>query len=358
MFLNSENDQIAEQRNRETGFRYVLMWAYALPCFICYRLLGRFLELVEQLRRICLLFLWLTNAEFNSKNDQMNELNSCANDSTQRTCNEVGYREYYEWYSKRVKTAVVVTFVWQEMNSKEQCSFKQGYKILGSHPFVVVHPQSFFVDDLKQEYPTISTLALPDEYFKSVESYNKMMLSSWFYNLFLNYEYMLIYQLDAYVFSDQLDYWTTLEYDYIGAPWMLNDNLYQRLIGQWVTRLLQKRAIRNNHVHSAHLFHKVGNGGFSLRRISKMKEIMEKNKEFISSLTGKHERQEDVIISILLAEKEHLKIPDWHLALYFSFEKAPEQCLEYTHDVFPFGCHNLNNRYWDAFWKYYIPIEE
>ncbi|MBQ3946262.1 MAG: hypothetical protein II670_11745, partial [Alphaproteobacteria bacterium] len=98
----------------------------------------------------------------------MNELNSCANDPTQRTCNEVGYREYYEWYSKRVKTAVVVTFVWQEMNSKEQCSFKQGYKILGSHPFVVVHPQSFFVDDLKQEYPTISTLALPDENFKSV----------------------------------------------------------------------------------------------------------------------------------------------------------------------------------------------
>ena len=78
----------------------------------------------------------------------------------------------------------------------------------------------------------------------------------------------------------------------------------------------------------------------------------------ISSLSGKHERQEDVLISILLADKEHLKIPNWHLALYFSFEKAPEWCLEFTHDVFPFGCHNINNRYWDTFWKYYIPIEE
>lgn len=303
-------------------------------------------------------FLWLTNAEFNSKNDQMNELNSCANDPTRRTYKEVGYREYSEWYSKRVKTAVVVTFVWREMNQKERCSFNQGYKILGSHPFVVVHPKSYSVEYLKQRYPKITTLSLPDENFESVETYNSLMLSSWFYSLFSDYEYMLIYQIDAYVFNDQLDYWTTLGYDYIGAPWMLNDNLYQRLIGQWVTRLLQKRAILNNHIHSAHLFHKVGNGGLSLRRISKMKEIMEKNKEFISSLTGKHERQEDVAISILLAEKEHLKIPDWHLALYFSFEKAPEQCLEYTHDVFPFGCHNLNSRYWDAFWKYYIPIEE
>jgi hypothetical protein len=296
-------------------------------------------------------------AELNSKNDQMNELNSCVERPSLKTITE-GTEEYYKWYSKRVKTAVVVTFVWREMNMKELCSFKQGYKILGAHPFVVVHPHGYSLEYLKNEYPAITTLALPDENFRSVESYNSMMLSSWFYSLFSDYEYMLIYQLDAYVFSDQLDYWTTTDFDYIGAPWMPNDNIYERLIGQRVLQLLQKIPIRNNHVHSAHLFHKVGNGGFSLRRISKMIEILDKNSMLISSLSGKHERQEDVLISILLADKEHLKIPNWHLALYFSFEKAPEWCLEFTHDVFPFGCHNINNRYWDTFWKYYIPIEE
>ena len=35
---------------------------------------------------------------------------------------------------------------------------------------------------------------------------------------FLEYQYMLIYQLDAFVFEDKLDYFCELGYDYIGIP--------------------------------------------------------------------------------------------------------------------------------------------
>ncbi|MBQ8158700.1 MAG: hypothetical protein IJ081_06755 [Prevotella sp.] len=256
------------------------------------------------------------------------------------------------------RKSVVVTFVWRDMTSKEHVNFRQGIKILGGHPFVVIHPHSYPVNYLKQKYPNITTLALDDKHFTGIEAYNQMMLSPWFYELFSDYEYMLIYQIDAYVFSDQLDYWTSMEYDYIGAPWMLNDNLYQNTLGHWLTRLLQHFPIRHNHVHSAHLFHHVGNGGFSLRRISKMRDIMKKNKNLIESAKRKHESQEDVMISIILGKKEQLRIPSWQLALYFSFEKAPARCLELTNGVFPFGCHDTNNRYWNSFWKYYIPQEE
>ena len=31
---------------------------------------------------------------------------------------------------------------------------------------------------------------------------------------------MLIYQLDAFVFQDDLAYWCQQNYDYIGAPWL------------------------------------------------------------------------------------------------------------------------------------------
>lgn len=285
----------------------------------------------------------------------MKDLEFCATDSPQRTCDVEGEGA---WYAQRIKKSVVVTFVWRDMNLKERCAFRQGVRILGKHPFVVVHPQSYSVAYLMQEYAGIRSLALPDEHFESVGAYNKMMLSPWFYALFTDYEYMLIYQIDAYVFSDQLDYWASMEYDYIGAPWMLNDKPYERLIGQWVMRVLQRRPIRNNHLHSAHLFHQVGNGGFSLRRISKMRDIMERNQRLIASATGKYERQEDVLISILLKREEQLKIPNWRLALYFSFEKAPAWCLDLTHGVFPFGCHDTNARYWDSFWKHYIPLEE
>lgn len=38
---------------------------------------------------------------------------------------------------------------------------------------------------------------------------------------------MLVYQLDAYAFKDELFFWASLGYDYIGAPWMP----HQRNIG-------------------------------------------------------------------------------------------------------------------------------
>lgn len=77
-----------------------------------------------------------------------------------------------------------------------------------------------------------------ENYFKSIDGYNKLMLSPSFYKAFSNYEYILIYQLDAWVFKDELQHWCNQKYDYIGAPIYQNN----KLIG-------------------------IGNGGFSLRKV-------------------------------------------------------------------------------------------
>ena len=282
----------------------------------------------------------------------MNELNNC------KQLNVYPQKDSAQINHFPQKKAIVVTFIWRDMTLKERCFLRQNVKMLRNHPFCVVHPKTYSVNYLKKEYPELMFMALDDSNFRSVWTYNNMMLSPWFYNMFVDYEYMLICQIDAYVFSDQLDYWVSLGYDYIGAPWMLNDKPYERLIGQWVIRLLKLQPIHNNRLHSAHLFHNVGNGGFCLRRISKMKEIMERNQDLIKSVRGKHERMEDVFISIILKKKEKLNIPNWRKALYFSFEKAPAWCLHLTKGIFPFGCHDTNARYWDSFWKKYIPLEE
>lgn len=44
------------------------------------------------------------------------------------------------------------------------------------------------------------------------------MLEADFYRRFGKYKYMLIYQLDAFVFSDKLLDFCEMGYDYIGAP--------------------------------------------------------------------------------------------------------------------------------------------
>lgn len=87
-----------------------------------------------------------------------------------------------------------------------------------------------------------------EQYFDSVKSYNELMLSVDFYRSFREYQYMLIYQLDAFVFEDQLEYWCNKGYDYIGAPWIK----------------------ANKKFHPT-----CGNGGFSLRKIDSFIQLLE-----------------------------------------------------------------------------------
>ncbi len=254
-------------------------------------------------------------------------------------------------------TCVVVTFVFRDLNPKEAAFMKQNATMLRKHPFVVVHPKRYSVDKLLTEYPWLTEKAVEDHWMSSVMSYNAMMLSPWFYEMFADYEYLLICQTDAYVFSDQLLDWCQRGYDYVGAPWLANDTFYERTLGTLI-RPLMKRLLpmRNYHIHSDHIYHEVGNGGFCLRRISKMIQVLRDNQDIIRQCKGKHERMEDVLICIILAQKETIKKPSWKEALYFSFEKAPRWCLDMTYGTLPFGCHDTNARYWDSFWKERIKI--
>ena len=82
------------------------------------------------------------------------------------------------------------------------------------------------------------------------------MLDPYLYNQFSHYDYMLLYQLDAFAFSNRLLEFCKMGYDYIGAP-------VERYAKDW-------KAVGCN----------IGNGGFSLRKIASMIRILEQ-KEYI-----------------------------------------------------------------------------
>ena len=251
------------------------------------------------------------------------------------------------------KRVIVVTFVWREMKSMEKMAFKCGVRRLENHPFAVVHPQSYSIEYLKEKYPRIIDMPMADMNFKSVDSYNEMMLTPEFYQSFSDYEYMLIYQLDAFVFEDKLDYWVSQGYDYVGAPWLpKSDSWLQYAVGDIVIKVLKLFPIINNRVHHPHKYFEVGNGGFSLRRIPTMIRILTESKEEIKRLPkGSLERKEDIAISLLLGKKYKLKIPNWRTAAFFSFEYNPNRCYRVTDGHLPFGCHAWNSRNWELFWR-------
>jgi hypothetical protein len=109
----------------------------------------------------------------------------------------------------------------------EQASFLQLLAVLGGHDLYLVVPESLateYYGGLFGHGPRVAVERFADRYFRNIEGYNALMLSPDFYGRFSNYDYVLIYQLDAWVFKDELQYWCGQGYDYIGAPWMDEDS--------------------------------------------------------------------------------------------------------------------------------------
>jgi len=133
-----------------------------------------------------------------------------------------------------------------EMTELEEFSLSRCLAVLGKHPVVFFGPSSLNYEAYLEKAPSASTCSFADACFTSVERYSELLLSRSFYERFLDFEYLLIHQLDAFVFHDSLDEWCARGYDYIGAPF-LDDG------GRWFG---------------------VGNGGFSLRKARSCLDVL------------------------------------------------------------------------------------
>lgn len=108
------------------------------------------------------------------------------------------------------QTCIVIPLYKKLSNPKEIISLKQGLKIFNSYPIIFICPNSFnesWLDEYRDLHPKISFEKFSDGDFESVDSYSVLLLKPRFYDRFLDYEFMLIYQTDAYVFKDELEYW-------------------------------------------------------------------------------------------------------------------------------------------------------
>lgn len=176
---------------------------------------------------------------------------------------------------------------------------------------------------------------------------------------------MLIYQLDAWVFRDELLDWCNKGYDYIGAPFYKN----------W-----------GSHDNGDELW-SVGNGGFSLRRIQYHIRLLSYKYPLSFSLDIKHGIKcfvysilkslgihntmryytnnvydqvfEDVFITYYIPKKTknrklHPYLPSPIEAAYFSFEKNPAYLFCLCNARLPFGCHAFEKYEFDTFWKKHI----
>lgn len=251
-----------------------------------------------------------------------------------------------------------------ELNSLRQCC-----KILSNYPFALVAPENLEIAVYENEFLSFGNKyeiqRFPNIFFQNIAEYNRLMLSRIFYERFQLYEYILVYQLDAYVFRDELANWCLREYDFIGAP----------LIGKYEDKSFSTEM-------------RVGNGGFSLRNVKTYIRYFDSKKNVFSarqiaeiiglknklytrwlvwilmmcgwrnkpkSVAVRWKYNEDDFWSGLLDKSQFcLKKPTPGEALEFAFERFPKECYQITGKL-PFGCHAWEKYEYEIFWKHYIP---
>jgi len=251
------------------------------------------------------------------------------------------------------KVCVVIPIHAPQPTGYELISFEQCFKVLNQYPIKIIAPEGLNLDAYKKVIPEFEVLFINPKWQSSIINYNKLKRSRFFYSLFNKYEFLLTYELDAFVFRDDLLLWCEKSYDYIGAPWFVG---------------------YNNPIPNAP-FQGVGNSGFSLRKVKPIQHILKtwyyKNPydyqsgpirllwanikapyRWLMSQTGEnytiqnnYPSYEDIFFSDAVPKKfKNFKVAPIEEAMKFSFEVKPEYLYELTDKQLPMGCH--------AWWRY------
>lgn len=237
---------------------------------------------------------------------------------------------------------VVVPFYKSHVNSYESISLHRCVSVFGCDRITLISPEHLDM----QNYRDFKIARFADAFFSSVSAYNRLMLSSEFYDYFADYKYMLIHQLDAFVFYDDINYWIDKNYDYIGAPWLgqswprnLMFSLWKPI---WARSFLYRQLFENVNIG--------GNGGLSLRKVASARMALNILRKYANNWDC-NDCNEDVFWSIFVPYVlPYYKVPDEKESAYFSLEQLPRIGFEMNGGKLPFGCHAWEK--WDIeFWR-------
>ena len=260
----------------------------------------------------------------------------------------------------QTQVAIVVPTYRSAISPLEAIAMEQCQKVFAGYDRILVTPRSLDVTNLYSKYDFNSSVTFADDYFASIQGYNRLMLSEDFYAAFLNYDYILIYQLDAFAFGDELSYWCNQDIDYVGAPWLRIHGYpdMMKAVKSRIQMLYHARfdVQRNGRPSDMQFINRVGNGGFSLRRVKKFHELSIRLKSQMQRYLNStdHYLNEDAFWSIEVNRKKRLlNIPNYKKASRFAFEHAPQKSLKITQGKLPFGCHawEKNLDFWRPIFK-------
>ncbi len=270
---------------------------------------------------------------------------------------------------------LVIPIYKSKLLKEEEASLKQCFRILGNYSVKFVCPPDIDITIYKKYADVndndVEFVKFDADYFRDIAGYNRLMLSLDFYLRFKNYRYMLIYQLDAWVFRDELEYWCSLGYDYIGAPWF--EGFSEAKEDSEIYKVAGNGGFSLRHIPSfINILSRIKKKQYSNRRIKSLAEInaklnlplYKKYKVLFKFFSRKNSLlfylnnyyEDIIIVSCFKKIDKSFKLADYQIGLKFSFEVNPSVLYKMNNNMLPFGCHAFN-RYDSTFWQKFIDIK-
>jgi len=220
---------------------------------------------------------------------------------------------------------IVTPYYKDHFDAVSRIGFEQCKKILGSYDWYFVVPAGLNTDYIKQEAPNVRIVEFPAGLFISKRTCQYLYMMPEFFQQFQNYTFMLIHELDAYVFRDELMKWVEKNYDFVGAPWLNAE--WIKSSHRWYAKIPWHWLFRS----------KVGNGGLSLWKTS----VFLKYSRVLNPIARKLRFLSQDIFWCHLAPALGARItrPNHRVAARFAIETQPQKCFSLNNRVLPFGCH-------------------
>lgn len=268
------------------------------------------------------------------------------------------------------KIVIAIPIYKTRINLMEATSLRQLIKITnGKYSIRLIAPKDLDVSCYMNIIPEtfdVTTEEFPKEFFIGIEGYNKLWVNQILYERINAWKYVLIYHLDAFLFSDDLEAWCEEGYDSIGAP------IYEF-----------------NGTNNPVKYLGTGNGGFCMRNIASCLKVLNQNKivytlkdikgdflkynfkgrisrclyyiDMISTMGSRSSSNrnrirvnEDYFWSVLVpASYLWFKVPERLTAAKFSLEYNHENLYRENDNIMPFGCHGWYKPMLAEFW---VPI--
>lgn len=235
------------------------------------------------------------------------------------------------------RIAIIIPIHKSNLKWNEKISLQRCKEVFSKYDVILVHPEGIDTSEYKKYVSKY--IGLKPKFFDYIK-HNRLRTIPYFYRQFLEYDYILIHELDAFIFENNLEEWCNMRFDYVGAPWIDNS---------WIKHLKKKISWIDKFIY------RVGNGGLSLRKVKTF--YYGSIYLYPVALFWKGEWHEDIFWSSVAKKLiPGFKIPDINTALKFAFEEYPEKCYELNGMNLPFGCHaweKYNIQFWVKHFKKY-----